>query len=50
VRSPPPGSWSSTRSTIDRAAFSEHHGFVVVPGNRQRLVQKIGDIAAALGR
>jgi GNAT superfamily N-acetyltransferase len=31
------------------AAFYEHHGFIAVPGNRQRLVQKIGDIAAALG-
>jgi GNAT superfamily N-acetyltransferase len=31
------------------AAFYEHHGFVAVPGNRQRLVQKISDIAAALG-
>jgi GNAT superfamily N-acetyltransferase len=32
------------------AAFYEHHGFVAVPGNRQRLVQKVNDIAAALGR
>lgn len=32
------------------AAFYEHHGFVAVPGNRQRQVQKIGDIAAAIGR
>jgi GNAT superfamily N-acetyltransferase len=32
------------------AAFYEHHGFVAVPGNRQRLVQKVGDIAAAIGR
>ena len=31
------------------AAFYEHHGFVRVPGHRQRLVQKTGDIAAALG-
>jgi GNAT superfamily N-acetyltransferase len=31
------------------AAFYEHHGFVAVPGNRQRLVQKVNDIAAALG-
>jgi GNAT superfamily N-acetyltransferase len=31
------------------AAFYEHHGFVLVPGNRQRLVQKMSDIAAALG-
>jgi GNAT superfamily N-acetyltransferase len=31
------------------AAFYEHHGFIAVPGNRQRLVQKISDIAAALG-
>jgi GNAT superfamily N-acetyltransferase len=37
---------------IDEAAarFYEHHGFVAVPGNPQRLVQKISDIAAALGR
>jgi GNAT superfamily N-acetyltransferase len=36
---------------IDEAAasFYEHHGFVAVPGNPQRLVQKISDIAAALG-
>ena len=32
------------------AAFYEHHGFIAVPGNRQRLDQKISDIAAALGR
>jgi GNAT superfamily N-acetyltransferase len=32
------------------AAFYEHHGFIAVPGNRQRLVQKLSDIAAALGR
>jgi GNAT superfamily N-acetyltransferase len=32
------------------AAFYEHHGFIAVPGNRQRLVQRISDIAAALGR
>jgi predicted N-acetyltransferase YhbS len=32
------------------AAFCEHHGFIAVPGNRQRLVQKVSDIAAALGR
>jgi hypothetical protein len=31
------------------ASFYEHHGFVAVPGNPQRLVQKISDIAAALG-
>lgn len=31
------------------AAFYEHHGFVLVPGNRQRLVQRMSDIAAALG-
>lgn len=37
---------------IDQAAvaFYEHHGFITVPGNRQRLVQKVSDIAAALGR
>jgi GNAT superfamily N-acetyltransferase len=36
---------------IDEAAatFYEHHGFIAVPGNRQRLVQKTSDIAAALG-
>ena len=35
---------------IDEAAarFYEHHGFTAVPGNRQRLVQRISDIAAAL--
>ena len=40
------------RKIIDEAAaaFYEHHGFVAVPGNRQRLVQKVNDIAAALGR
>ena len=32
------------------AACYEHHGFVAVPGTRQRLVQKMSDIAAALGR
>jgi GNAT superfamily N-acetyltransferase len=32
------------------AAFYEHHGFIAVPGNRQRLVQKISDIAEALGK
>jgi GNAT superfamily N-acetyltransferase len=31
------------------ASFYEHHGFVAVPGNPQRLVQKLGDIATALG-
>ena len=30
------------------ASFYEHHGFTAVPSNRQRLVQKISDIAAAL--
>jgi GNAT superfamily N-acetyltransferase len=37
---------------IDEAAvaFYQHHGFTAVPGNRQRLVQKISDIVAALGR
>jgi GNAT superfamily N-acetyltransferase len=36
---------------IDEAAatFYEHHGFTAVHGNRQRLVQKVSDIAAALG-
>ncbi len=35
---------------IDEAAarFYEHHGFTRAPGNEHRLVQKIGDIAAAL--
>lgn len=35
---------------IDEAAgsFYEHHGFVPVPGNPHRLVQKVSDIAAAL--
>jgi GNAT superfamily N-acetyltransferase len=33
----------------DRAArFYEHHGFIAVPGNAHRLVQKVSDIAAAL--
>ncbi len=32
------------------AAFYEHHGFLAVPGNPQRLIQKVSDIAAALGR
>jgi GNAT superfamily N-acetyltransferase len=31
------------------ASFYEHHGFLAVPGNPHRLVQKISDIAAALG-
>lgn len=37
---------------IDDAAarFYEHHGFVAVPGNPHRLVQKIRDVAAALER
>jgi GNAT superfamily N-acetyltransferase len=37
---------------IDEAAVAprEHHGFTAVPGNRQRLVQKVSDIAAALSR
>lgn len=37
---------------IDAAAagFYAHHGFVPVPGNPFRLVQKVSDIAAALGR
>lgn len=30
------------------AAFYEHHGFVAVPGNDHRLVQKVSDIARAL--
>jgi predicted N-acetyltransferase YhbS len=29
--------------------FYRHHGFVAVPGNAHRLVQKTSDIAAALG-
>lgn len=36
---------------IDAAAgFYAHHGFVPVPGKPIRLVQKVSDIAAALGR
>jgi GNAT superfamily N-acetyltransferase len=31
-------------------AFYEHYGSIAVPGNRQRLVQTISDIAAALGK
>jgi GNAT superfamily N-acetyltransferase len=30
------------------ARFYEHHGFVRVPSNAVRLVQKVGDVAAAL--
>lgn len=30
------------------ASFYSHHGFVAVPGNPHRLVQKVSDIAAAL--
>jgi predicted N-acetyltransferase YhbS len=30
------------------ARFSQHHGFVPVPGNPHRLVQKISDVAAAI--
>lgn len=30
------------------ARFYEHHGFVRVPGNAYRLVQKVSDVAAAL--
>ena len=30
------------------ARFYEHHGFTAVPGNTHRLVQKLGDVAAAL--
>jgi GNAT superfamily N-acetyltransferase len=33
---------------IAAAAFYQHHGFVPVPGNPNRLVQKVSDIAAAL--
>lgn len=32
------------------ARFYEHHGFVRVPGNAHRLVQKVSDVAAAVGR
>ena len=37
---------------IDEGAvpFYEHHGFVQVPGSEYRLVQKVSDLAAALGR
>ena len=31
------------------ASFYEHHGFIPVPGSEHRLVQKISDIAEALG-
>lgn len=30
------------------ARFYQHHGFVPVPGNAHRLVQKISDVAAAI--
>ena len=35
---------------VDRsaAAFYGHHGFVAVPGNPNRLIQKMSNIAAAL--
>jgi predicted N-acetyltransferase YhbS len=32
------------------ARFYQHHGFVPVPGNPHRLVQKISDVAAAIDR
>jgi predicted N-acetyltransferase YhbS len=32
------------------ARFYQHHGFVPVPGNPHRLIQKVSDVAAALGR
>lgn len=32
----------------DAAAFYEHHGFIPVPGNPNRLVQKMSDVAGAL--
>jgi hypothetical protein len=37
-------------NAIDEAAAAsyEYHRFIAVPGNRQRLVQKTSDIAAAL--
>ncbi len=31
------------------ASFYAHHGFLAVPKNPFRLVQKVNDIAAALG-
>jgi GNAT superfamily N-acetyltransferase len=31
------------------ARFYEHHGFARVPANEHRLVQKVSDVAAALG-
>lgn len=31
------------------AHFYEHHGFLRVPGNNLRLIQKVSDVAAALG-
>jgi hypothetical protein len=41
--------WSaSTRFDAAAIRFYQHHGFVAVPGNPNRLVQKISDIAAAL--
>ncbi|HUH01966.1 MAG TPA: GNAT family N-acetyltransferase [Kofleriaceae bacterium] len=34
----------------DAARFYAHHGFTTIPGNPHRLVQKVSDVAAALGR
>jgi hypothetical protein len=34
----------------DAKRFYAHHGFIAIPGNEARLVQKINDIAAALER
>jgi hypothetical protein len=47
------GSWrhgSSWWDAIDEAAhdFHTHHGFRAIPGT-MRLIQKVGDISAALG-
>lgn len=33
----------------EAAGFYRHHGFAPIPGNPNRLVQKMSDIAAALG-
>jgi GNAT superfamily N-acetyltransferase len=34
----------------EAARFYEHHGFSRIPGPSQRLVQKLSDIVAALGK
>ena len=35
--------------SLQAAAFYQHHGFSTIPDNPSRLVQKMSDIAAALG-